>query len=239
MRTFLCAFCSRIILMGASVKEELVRNFKATEKKMLIVPHGHYKEAYPSFGLDVRERFGIPKNAYLFAFIGQISPYKGIDRLLGSFEKLSDEGVHLLIAGKPSQDLEFSIRTAAERDMRVHLSLSFVDDSEVADYVLSSDCLVLPYRNITTSGTAILALTYSKPVIAPDIGLLREYTTPETSILYNPSEPDGLTNSMAEMMRRKTMFDNKRPYERKLEELDWTKVSELLLNAYGRQAKAE
>jgi glycosyltransferase involved in cell wall biosynthesis len=200
---------------------------------MVLVPHGHYRDAYTRNGLNVRKRYDIPEDAYLFAFIGRVSPYKGIDQLLASFQELSDERTHLLIAGKPSEDVDQSTWNAAVRQENVHLSLDFVEDGELADYIHGADCIVLPYRNITTSGSAILALSCLRPVVAPNIGLLSDYLTPETSILYDPVEPGALTRSMKEIREKMSFYRDAGPYEQKLEELEWKRVSELLVGVYN------
>ncbi|MBB6671728.1 glycosyltransferase family 4 protein [Cohnella nanjingensis] len=232
MRTWLCALCSHVIVMGPSVKDEVRHAFRVKERKIVCIPHGHYRDAYASAGLDVRERHGIPADAYLFAFIGQVSPYKGIDQLLRSFGQIQDARTHLLIAGRPSADFDAAV--LADAGDRVHLSLTFVQDDELADYIRCADAIVLPYKKITTSGSAILALSYATPVVAPDVGVLRDYLTPDTALLYDPSDDGGLASAMAEMRAQPSRYSDIRRYEEKLRELDWTRVSAMMSGLYGK-----
>lgn len=231
MRTILCAFCSRIIVMGEASKQEVVRLFRAKPSKLVQIPHGHYKEAYSLSGIDIRQRYGIPQGAYLFLFVGRLSPYKGLDLLLSSFAAMADENTHLLVAGEPSDGFDASKLSGMGSNL--HVSLGFVKDEELADYVAASDAVVLPYRNITTSGTAILALSFNRPVVAPDIGLLRDYLNSDVSILYDPSEPDGLIRAMREMREGGARFRDPKGYEAKLRDLDWTRISSLTSRAYS------
>ncbi|WP_219642151.1 glycosyltransferase family 4 protein [Cohnella sp. CFH 77786] len=235
MRILLCRVCSKLIVMGDSVRDELVANFHADAGKIICIPHGHFKEAYPSRRLNIRERFGIPEDAYLFAFIGQISPYKGLDLLLRSFKRMGDAETRLLIAGKPTADFDVSILQDAGD--RVYLSLDFVKDEELADFLQAADSVVLPYRNITTSGSAILALSFYRPVVAPDLGLLRDYLTPETSILYDPSDPDGLMKAMREMKEKRERYEDVEPFDYKLAELEWSRISEMTSGVYGNRGR--
>ncbi|WP_123041935.1 glycosyltransferase family 4 protein [Cohnella candidum] len=235
MRKLLCRFCSRLIVMGDSVKAELVRHFKADESKIVRVPHGHYGGVYGSKGTNVRARFGIPEEDYLFLFVGQISPYKGLDHLVPSFKRMRDRHTHLLIAGKPSSDFDRSL--LADCGEGVHLHLDFVPDEELADYVRGADAVVLPYRKITTSGTAILAASYCRPVVAPDLGLLKDYLTPDIAILYDPGKPDALAAAMAEIKERRDEFRSEDRYARILRDLDWHSVSRTMLDVYGTPAQ--
>ncbi|BBI31810.1 hypothetical protein KCTCHS21_12090 [Cohnella abietis] len=234
MRTMLCSFSTSLIVMGDSAKQELIRNFKAKERQIYFIPHGHYKDAYPTSGLNVRERYGIPDNAYVFTFLGRIAPYKGVEQLLASFNELRDEQAHLLIAGKPSEEFNLDLFKKGIQSCNVHVSLNYVKDEEIADYIRCADCVVLPYQNITTSGTAILALSCTTPVVAPNIGLLSDYLTPETSVLYDPLEAGALTRSMREVRAKKSFFQNAEPYRLKLEELNWQRISKLTQEVYSR-----
>ena len=43
----------------------------------------------------------------------------------------------------------------------------FVPDGEVQHYLLAADAVVLPFKEILTSGSAMLALSFGRPVVAP------------------------------------------------------------------------
>jgi glycosyltransferase involved in cell wall biosynthesis len=55
---------------------------------------------------------------------------------------------------------------------------------------------VLPFRDILTSGSAILALSHGRPVIAPALGCLPETLPADATILYDPTAPDALANAI-------------------------------------------
>lgn len=230
MRTIISSLCTRMIVMGNAVKSDLIHHFGTKEEKVSYVPHGHYIGVYRSKGLKVREKFGIPENAYVYGFFGQISPYKGIDRLIASFKELEDKNLHLIIGGRNSKDFDLSILNNLPSN--IHVSLGYIADDELVDYVKAVDSIVLPYKDITTSGTAILALSYFRPVVAPDIGLLREYLGSKCAELYDPNDEDGLRKSMLEVRNRQEDYRNGNGFQEKLKELEWSKVSELTVKAY-------
>ena len=56
---------------------------------------------------------------------------------------------------------------------------------------------MLPFRDILTSGSAILALSHGRPVIAPAIGCLPETLPADAAILYDPDAPEALGAALA------------------------------------------
>jgi beta-1,4-mannosyltransferase len=67
-------------------------------------------------------------------------------------------------------------------------------------FLRAADAVVLPYRDVLTSGSAILAMTFGLPVVAPRIGCLPE-ALDGCSILYDPDRPPGLRAALDEALR--------------------------------------
>ena len=62
-------------------------------------------------------------------------------------------------------------------------------------YFNASDACVLPYRRVTTSGAALLAYSFGKPIVAPAIGPFPDLITPERGVLFHPDKGD-LTDAL-------------------------------------------
>src|SRR5262249_8505301 len=56
----------------------------------------------------------------------------------------------------------------------VTLRLRLIPENEVTDLLSSADAVVFPFRQVTTSGSVILALCHGRPVIVPDLESLRD-----------------------------------------------------------------
>lgn len=142
-----------------------------------VTPHGHYRDAYP-FDVsraEARERLGLEPGARVLLSAGQVRPYKDIPRLVRTFAALDDRDARLVVAGRATPDsLADEISGLAARDPRVVLDLAFLDDERLALWVRAADLVVLPYRAVTNSGSAILALSADRPVLVPDMGSLGE-----------------------------------------------------------------
>ena len=59
-------------------------------------------------------------------------------------------------------------------DPRIRLTLGHVPDDQVQVYLRAADLVALPFRDITNSGSALLALGFDRPVLVPDRGAMGE-----------------------------------------------------------------
>jgi glycosyltransferase involved in cell wall biosynthesis len=110
----------------------------------------------------------------VIAFFGLIREYKSVPHLVRTARALAGDVV-LLVAGAPQPDaLAGEVRSAAAGDPRIRLSLGHVPDDEVQHYFRAADLAALPFRDITNSGSALLALGFDCPVLVPDRGAMGE-----------------------------------------------------------------
>ena len=141
----------------------------------VIIRHGHYRNQYPQCPPDARAALGIDDDTRVILFFGEVRGYKNVDALVRAFRGVKDERVHLLIAGRPKNaELGAGIAKEAARDTRVRLELAFIEPARVGKYFGAADLVVLPYRHILNSGAALLALSFNRPVLVPDIGSMGE-----------------------------------------------------------------
>lgn len=80
--------------------------------------------------------------------------------------------------------------------------------------------MVLPYKTVLTSGAALLALSFMKPVIAPKIGLIPELVDENIGELFDTYEEmeELLEASILNSHPDKWRSDH---FQAKLKELDW------------------
>lgn len=147
------------------------------ERPGAVVPHGHYRQAYPN---DVapdaaRRDLGIASDARVLLFFGMIRPYKNALELVRAFRALEDAGAVLLVVGEPfPPSLAEDLAAAAEGDERILLHTASVDEERVQLYFNAADVVILPYRRVLNSGAALLALSFDRPVLLPDTPVFRE-----------------------------------------------------------------
>jgi beta-1,4-mannosyltransferase len=139
----------------------------------VVIPHGHYRGQYPPCREDARVALNVSAGAKVILFFGEVRDYKNVEALVRAFRGVEADGAMLVVAGRPkSAALAESIVRAAEGDSRVRLQLKFIPDEDVARYFEAADLVVLPYRAILNSGAALLALSFHRPVLVPDMGAM-------------------------------------------------------------------
>jgi len=140
-----------------------------------IIRHGHYRDRYLPCADDARSSLGIPGNARVILFFGEVRAYKNVDALVRAFRDVADTNARLLVAGRPKSPASGeSVMKEAAPDPRVQLSLSFIEPERVGGYFKAADLVVLPYRHILNSGAALLALSFNRPVLVPDLGSMSD-----------------------------------------------------------------
>jgi colanic acid/amylovoran biosynthesis glycosyltransferase len=142
-----------------------------------VIPHGHYRGAYPNrvSRAEARAGLGLADGVKVILFFGTISAYKNVPDLVAAFGETEDSEVMLLIAGAcDSQNEEMKVRREANRNHRIKLYLNFIRKDEVQRFFLASDLVVLPFREILNSGSAMLALSFDRPVLVAAKGAMSD-----------------------------------------------------------------
>lgn len=175
-----------------------------SSRPSFIVPHGHFREAYPRT-LDrkaARAALAIPESALVVAAFGQIRPYKNFPRLIEIFRAVAPPHAMLVIAGRLNSRAPHAAQLvdAARGDPRIQLRLEFIPNQEVEFYLMSADLLVCPFADILNSGSVILGLSFDRRVLAPRIGAMDELARevgPDWLRLYDgPLDGPVLTGAM-------------------------------------------
>lgn len=199
-RRVVIALAQRIFVHGAEAEKELVARFPAAASKCCRIPHGHWIGHYTSTGTRVqaRERLGLPHDGFAYLMFGQCKPYKNVEMLVDSFRRVAREQDRLVIAGSFSDPAYLQrVRERVGADARIRVDARHIPDDEVAAYLLACDVLCMPYREILTSGTTMLALSHGRPVISLNRGFLREVVPSSCGVLVEPMAPAELEAAMA------------------------------------------
>lgn len=189
------------------------------------IPHGNYDGCYTRpLPKDVaREKLGLPQGGIVFLCFGKIREYKGLEHVSKMFSVLG-ANCHLVIVGSGSREAELRLRSVIQPE-NIHLNVGFVPDDEVSIYFSAADALITPYEAVTTSGTAILGLTFGLPVIAPAIGCLPELLSSGAGILYSPFEKEGLLRAIQAFLQNDKITLS-RQARQVSDSLDWKLIGE-------------
>jgi glycosyltransferase involved in cell wall biosynthesis len=198
-----------------------------------VIPHGHYRDVYPRTitRSAAREKLGISQSTRVIASVGQLRPYKNIPELIRVFRDMDDQGTILLICGNPvGREIEKTIRSAAGKDPRIRLFLEWVNDVDLQAYCCSADLLVFPYRDILNSGSALLALSFDRPILVPRLGAMADLQKAVGADWVRTYEGDLSTATLGEAMD--WAVNENREEHAPLDDLDWSSIARQTIAAY-------
>jgi beta-1,4-mannosyltransferase len=140
-----------------------------------VIRHGHYRDKGSYQRESARVRLALPEHATTALFFGAIRSYKNVDLLVRAFRDVKSPDAILCVVGNPnSMKLAGEIQKEASLDSRVHIKFRFVENHEVPLFLSAADLVVLPYRDVLNSGSALMALSCNRPVLVPNLGSMSE-----------------------------------------------------------------
>ncbi|HSR23672.1 MAG TPA: glycosyltransferase family 4 protein, partial [Candidatus Eisenbacteria bacterium] len=149
-----------------------------------------------------RAELGLRPGEFHFLSIGFLQPHKGFDRAIEALARLQGDHARLDVVGSmrvDSPEVEAHVehlRRLARAIPGVTLHEGYVSDELFDRWIVACDAVVLPYREIWSSGVLERAKLYGRPAIVSDVGGLGDQADPSTRIVRDDDE---LCTAMAEL----------------------------------------
>jgi len=149
-----------------------------------------------------RRELGLREGDFHFLSIGFLQPHKGFDRGVRALARLGAGHVRLDVVGSirvHSPDVESHVellRRLAAEVPGVRLHEGYVSDELFDRWIVACDALVLPYRDIWSSGVLERAKLYGRPAVVSDAGGLGDQADASTRVVHDDDE---LAAAMAEL----------------------------------------
>jgi glycosyltransferase involved in cell wall biosynthesis len=232
-----------VIVHNYVSRKELVESVGVPSDKIVVIPHGNYLHALGEIPSRrrARQRLGLPVDARVLLFFGQIKEVKGLDLLLKALpaviEKFSD--TVLVIAGKVWKD-DFNqykkIIDAHALSPHLFTRIQYIDNADVPLYFSAADLVVLPYKRIYQSGVILMAMSYGKSVLASDIEGMREIIGDGiTGFLFRANSVHDLSRRIVDILSdtEKALAVAHKGREHVEIEYGWEKIGRLTARCYG------
>jgi glycosyltransferase involved in cell wall biosynthesis len=230
-------FCDHLFVHCEAVVDSIITEYNLSEdvlNKVQVIPHGHYLDNYENEipKEEARSELGLKHYETIFLFFGQIRPYKGVQTLIDEFKSVETPNSRLLVVGSPmNESIEKTVLEKSAADDRVTTVLDFIPDEDIQLYMNASDCVVLPYNEITTSGSAALALSFGKAIIIPRRGCVPEQLDEEGSLIYSTDTVNALRTALTESLNRDLVSMGKHN-EQLARQYDWKVIAEMTSQVY-------
>lgn len=240
--------CHHVFVHTDDMKRELVTDFGALSDRVSVVPFG-LNDTIPTTSvtpLEARRRLGLSAQDRTLLFFGRIAPYKGLEHLVAAVVILAKAGevVKLVIGGRVergSDDYWRGIQHTIVREGIAHQviqAIGFIPDEEVEQYFKAADAVALPYLRIFQSGVPFLAFSFGVPVIATDVGSLRDDVVLETGVLCRPGDAADLARAISVFFQSRLFrggdLQRTRIRQYAAERHSWTAVGQRTKEVYRR-----
>jgi glycosyltransferase involved in cell wall biosynthesis len=224
------------VIVHCAVARTALRSRFGRRTGVHVIPHPNYVGTYPdrvSRGA-ARARLGLSEHERVFLFFGGLRPQKNVGALVDAFAALPAADARLLIVGRPDLtpgELE-RLRAQCAGDRRVRLEPVYVADDDVGVFMNAADAVVLPFSEVLTSASAILAMSFARPVVAPARGCLPELLSPDAGVLYDPHEPGALLAALRNCLTADLTAIGRAAFER-VRERTWAAAARQTLAVYA------
>jgi len=242
--TFLtCKFSNVVIVHADYLRKSLIQDYFASSKKVRILRYGLAKpeREYSSPQLPKG------RTVHNILFYGYLSGRKGVDLLLRAFAQLAAKrgDIRLIVAGGNSPHTRTDILSEMKQlaqELRIEQDVYFTGEKgavEMEPLFEGADVLVLPYKySVSASDVISKACRYCVPIIASDIGVLKEEIQHgRTGLLFRAGSIEELKNAISSLLDNRriqhTIRTNLYDYAR---ERSWHNTSLRLLEIYKENA---
>ncbi len=201
------ALIDRVIIVSESVAEQyrpLIQKGVVKREELVTIPTPLQRDRFHAgvSGERVRRELGIAEETPVIGLAARLAPEKGHHLLLDAAARLKENHpqVKILFAGRGRE--EANLR-AQSRRLGLEKSVFFLGFREDAPEVAAAfDIAVLPAIGCDASSNVVKeAMALGKPVVATEVGGIREMVIPEsTGLLVPPGDVSALDGALGRLL---------------------------------------
>lgn len=177
--------CNWVRVFSDSTIASVSSSYHIPVNKFKVVPVGSYKGYYPDTitSTAAKTKLGVSQFRRVYLSFGNIRPYKGLEQFIRIFNTHARKDELFIIAGRaPYVDYLNQLKSIAGPN--ILFKADFISPEEVQIYYRAADIVVAPFHAIENSGSVLLAMDFSKPVLAPASGVLPFYLRNQPELVY-------------------------------------------------------
>lgn len=228
--------CDGLFVHTELLAKQLAEVLGARRPPIHVSPHGTWTVHHPVKPPSVQERMKWKR----LLFFGTIRRNKGLHLLLKAAEQLPEFSI--TVAGETGDHEYFNgqimpqVERLRARGMTVDVQLRFTPEEEVGPLVARHSAIILPYtpKFAAQSGVVFLALAHEIPVVASEVGGLRDLLGQyEIGAMFSDLTPAGLTAAIRELFDGSDHGDIAQQIRAARAQYSWSVAAEATLAGYG------
>jgi teichuronic acid biosynthesis glycosyltransferase TuaC len=183
-----------LLCVSEENKSYCVEKLGVSPDRVIVVPNAvDIRRFYPRDKFEMRQKYGMPKDCPIVAFVGHFIDRKGPLRVLESIRYCP--GVKALFIGSgPEQprgpDVLFS---------------GIVPNDKIPEYLSMADVFVLPTLAEGSPNAIMEAMACGLPVVSSDILSLREMVNSRAGILVNPKDQESIASAIKRIVNDQSL----------------------------------
>ena len=183
-----CKLADYVLIRNQMYKKDVHKLYKVNEENIIVMPLWRF---YPPKNID--------SSCEYFLFFGRIRKYKGLDNMIKIAEFCKN--INFCVVGSPDNESMSDVEKLKNMS-NVTVVDREVDDKEMENYFRKAKAVLLPYTSATQSGVIVDSYKYSRPVIAYNVGAVKEQiVNNETGFLVDE-------NNLNEFINKIKYFDS-------------------------------
>jgi glycosyltransferase involved in cell wall biosynthesis len=184
------------------ISEHEKKFYQRFNQKVNLVPVPVWQAEYEKQALDVRTKYGLKRNDFVFLCLGRWAKIKGQDLAIKAFNQIKKEGMKMVLVGR--EDIEKEYYEEVKKYMVDHqleeylVITGVVERNEVLSWLKAAEISVVPVRFMNAGAIIYESWMCQTPVIQSDAVDPNKIIEDENGFLFR-SEDIGM---LAEKMRK-------------------------------------
>ncbi|KAB8331471.1 glycosyltransferase family 4 protein [Scytonema tolypothrichoides VB-61278] len=220
-----------IIVHAESLKKILTQDFRIPQHRVNILQHGELGSLYQRRAKENN----IQREPYTLLFFGRIWPYKGLNYLIEAIPLIAAKipEVKLIIAGRGENIQQYFPNGLDTK--RIEIINDFIPEEDVAALFQRATISVLPYIEASQSGVAALSYGMGTPIVASDVGGLKEVIKHEKDgLLVPPGDVQALADAIICLLSDRNLQQRMQTaaLARCQQDLNWANIAAQTVDIY-------
>lgn len=197
------------IIVVSNATRKYVLSLGADSDKIVVLHNGvdtHRFRPLDKSKEKIRKKLDISRNSKVALTVRRLVYKNGIDTLLKSAKSVvkKNSNIVFLIIGK-GPDLSGTKERIQQLELEKNIKLlGFISDKELPAYYNAADFFILPSKSGEGSPLVSLeAMACGLPVIATDVGGIKEIIEDKYGIIVPPDDPDSMEKAILDFSQRK------------------------------------
>lgn len=188
-----------VVSVSSENKRVLVANNIVAEQKIAVFPNAVNEiDFYKRDRAMLLEKYGMPKDAFIVAFVGRFLPVKGPDRLSAALNELNRKSVYSFFIGSGS------LSPTCENI----LFQGTLPHDQLGEYLSMADIFVLPTLAEGCCNAIVEAMACGLPIISSNLPFNDDILNESNSIRIDSNDIQAITAAI------QTLYDNEKLREK-------------------------